>query len=123
MIRESFFGQRPIFNDNFDSYNPTWMETKFILAKSLTENLCLRLYDYNDHRKNALLGTATFPLEKLVEEAIHENVAAPILMNGKERGELRFDVSYYPVIKPEAGQEEILDSSLSLTLRASTMVD
>ena len=42
--------------------NPTWMETKFILVNSLTENLILKLWDYNDHRANTDLGFATFDL-------------------------------------------------------------
>lgn len=86
------------------------METKFLLVNSLTDSLVLSLFDYNDHRKNALLGASTFELSQLQEDAIREGIASPILKDGKERGELRYDVSYYPVVKPEEGNEELLAS-------------
>lgn len=48
--------------------------------------------DYNDHRKDSDLGSATFELSKLQEDATLEGLVAPIIRDGKERGELRFDV-------------------------------
>ncbi|KAJ6574724.1 C2 domain-containing protein [Mycena capillaripes] len=89
-----------------NTYNPTWMETKFILVNSLNESLILSLYDYNDHRKNALLSSTSFELAQLQEDATREGIEATLLKDGKERGTLRYDVSYYPVIKPEEGKEE-----------------
>ncbi|KAJ7225891.1 C2 domain-containing protein [Mycena pura] len=90
-----------------NTYNPTWMETKFILINSLNESLILSLYDYNDHRKNALLSSTSFELAKLQEDATWEGIEAPLLKDGKERGILRYNVTYYPVIKPEEGKEEM----------------
>src|ERR1700761_350397 len=86
------------------------METKFILINSLNESLILSLYDYNDHRKNALLSSTSFELAKLQEDATWEGIEAPLLKDGQERGILRYNVTYYPVIKPEEGHEE-LDTS------------
>ncbi|KAF5377486.1 hypothetical protein D9615_005116 [Tricholomella constricta] len=88
-----------------NTYNPTWMETKFLLVNSLNESLILNLWDYNDHRKDSLMGSASFELSKLLEDATQEEIRSPILKDGKERGELRYDVSYYPVLEPEEGQE------------------
>ncbi len=90
------------------------METKFLLVNSLTENLVLKLWDYNDHRANTDLGFATFDLSKLEQDATQENIEVPILKDGKERGTLRFDVNFYPVLKPEVdagGKETLPDSS------------
>lgn len=87
------------------------METKFILINSLSENLILHLYDYNDHRKNTLLSTATFELSKLVDDASHEGIVSPLLKDGKERGELRYDVTYYPVLEVPEGSTEVPESS------------
>ncbi|KAJ7456618.1 C2 domain-containing protein [Mycena latifolia] len=89
-----------------NTYNPTWQETKFILVNSLNESLVLSLYDYNDHRKNVLLSSTSFELAQLQEDATREGIEATLLKDGKERGTLRYDVSYYPVIKPEEGKEE-----------------
>ncbi|KAF7339989.1 hypothetical protein MVEN_01916600 [Mycena venus] len=89
-----------------NTYNPTWMETKFILVNSLNESLVLSLYDYNDHRKDALMSSTSFELAQLQEDAIREGIEATLLKDGKERGTLRYDISYCPVIKPEEGQPE-----------------
>ena len=80
------------------SYNPTWMETKFILVNSLQEFLVLNLMDYNDHRSNSLLGSISFGLDVLEQDATQEDISRPILKDGKYHGELRFDVNFYPVI-------------------------
>ncbi|KAJ7693677.1 C2 domain-containing protein [Mycena rosella] len=89
-----------------NTYNPSWMETKFILVNSLNESLILSLYDYNDHRKNALLSSTSFELAQLQEDATREGIEATLLKDGKERGILRYDVSYFPVIKSEEGKPE-----------------
>ena len=92
-------------------YNPTWIETKYLLVQSLKDILTLNVYDFNDHRKNTLMAAASFDLSKLLDDATQEGIVAPLLKDGKDRGELRFDVNYYPVVEPEEGKEEILDSS------------
>ncbi|GBE78423.1 Uncharacterized protein SCP_0113110 [Sparassis crispa] len=94
--------------------NPSWMETKFLLVNNLTETLVLSLLDYNDHRKNTELGNANFDLSKLREDASHEGVEAPVLKDGKERGMVRFDVSFYPVLMPEAGTLELPESKVGI---------
>jgi Ca2+-dependent lipid-binding protein len=86
------------------SYNPTWMETKFILVNALNESLILNLWDYNDHRKNSLLGSASFELSKLLEDATQENITSHILKDGKERGELKYEVNFYPVLEAKEGE-------------------
>lgn len=75
--------------------------------------MVLNLLDYNDHRKDTALGSATFSLSKLVEEQIHEDIVDTILHDGKDHGELRYDVQYFPVIEAEDGKPEVLDSSTS----------
>lgn len=57
------------------------------------------------------MAAASFDLSKLLDDATQEGIVAPLLKDGKDRGELRFDVNYYPVVEPEEGKEEILDSS------------
>lgn len=95
------------------SYNPTWNETKYLLINNLTERLFLSVYDYNEHRKNTKIASASFDLNQLVEEVEHENIVSPLLRDGKSRGELRYDVHYYSVIEPEPGKEEVADTSKS----------
>ncbi|RDB28789.1 Uncharacterized protein PYUK71.03c [Hypsizygus marmoreus] len=96
-----------------NTYNPTWMETKFILINSLNESLMLNLWDYNDHRKNTLMSSVAFELSKLAEDATQEDIQSTLLKDGKERGELRYDVSFYPVLEAEEGKEAV-DSSVGI---------
>jgi Ca2+-dependent lipid-binding protein len=83
------------------------------------ESLVMTIYDYNDHRKNSLMGSATFAMEALKEDATQEGLEALVLKDGKERGQLRYDVSFYPVLKPQAvnGKEELPETSACLRIR------
>ncbi len=71
--------------------------------------------DYNDHRKDFNMGSASFDLSKLQEDATMEGLDAKVLKDGKERGEIRFDLSFYPVLKPQkidgGKEEELPDTS------------
>jgi len=91
------------------------METKFILVNSLHETLVLSLLDYNELRKDTPLGAATFELEKLLEDATQEGLELPVLKDGKEKGLIRFNVNYFPVLKPEIVEgKEILPQTSAL---------
>lgn len=96
-------------------YNPQWNETKFLLINSLTEVLTLNVYDWNEHRKDSDMGAASFDLNKLGEDGVQEGIESKILKDGKERGDLRFDLSFYPVLKPQkidgGKEEELPDTS------------
>lgn len=74
----------------------------------------LTVFDYGGLTKNTSLGAALFEMHKLVEDATLEGIELPILKDGKERGHIRFDVSYYPVLKPQMvdGQERLQETSL-----------
>ena len=102
------------FHARFLRYNPTWNETKFILVNSLTDNLVLTVMDYNEVRKDTEIGATLFELAKLDEDNTQEDLSLPILKDGKEKGELRFDVLYFPVLKPQVNQsgvDELPESS------------
>ncbi|KAF6766075.1 transmembrane protein [Ephemerocybe angulata] len=80
-----------------NTYNPTWMETKYILINNLHERL------------------PVFELSKLEEDAVQEGIVSELLKEGKERGQLRYDVSYYPCIEPASEQAaEMPESSVGV---------
>ena len=88
---------------------PRWNETKTILINSLNDALSFQIFDFNEIRKDKLLGTANFDLKQLEENAERENVSGQIMYNAKPRGEVVFDVRFYPVLGPkkrEDGTEE-----------------
>lgn len=83
--------------------SPTFKETKFILVKEQDiENgfLVLPVMDYNDRRPDSRLGAASFQLKSLDAQPEQEHISTPVILNGKERGNLEYSLSYYPVIKP-----------------------
>jgi Ca2+-dependent lipid-binding protein len=82
----------------------------------LGESLVFNLWDYNDHRKNTRLGAATFDMAVLQDDASQEGILSPILLDGKERGELKYDITFYPVLKPEEGQEHPPETSKQLQI-------
>lgn len=87
--------------------------------------MVLNVYDYNDHRPDSNSGAATFELAKLLEDATYEGINSTILKDGKDRGQLRYDVSYYPVLKPTMvdGKEELPETSTSLEFWQLQMLD
>jgi Ca2+-dependent lipid-binding protein len=82
-----------------ENANPKWNETKYIIVNSLSDNLTLQVFDYNEYRKDKELGTATFALEKLETITEHENQAIEVMSNGKARGSVGADIRYFPVLK------------------------
>ncbi|KAG9104760.1 hypothetical protein FRC06_011242 [Ceratobasidium sp. 370] len=83
------------------TYNPHWGEVKFLLVNSLTETLNLSILDHNEHRKDTDLGSASFELSSLTEDATQEGIIRKVLKDGKDRGELKFDIAFFPVLKPQ----------------------
>ncbi|KAG2138018.1 hypothetical protein DEU56DRAFT_945845 [Suillus clintonianus] len=58
-------------------------------------------FDYNDHRKDTLLGAATLEQQKLLEDATQERLELPVLKDGKGTGLIRLNVNSFPFLKPE----------------------
>jgi Ca2+-dependent lipid-binding protein len=59
----------------------------------------LQVFDYNEFRKDKELGVASFGLDKLQEDPEQENLSLPVLSNSKPRGQIMFDVRYFPVLE------------------------
>jgi Ca2+-dependent lipid-binding protein len=91
------------------SSNPSFNDTQFILINSLADVLNLNLYDYNEHRPDNLLGTVSQELATLEVDAEQEGLVGKILGGGKERGNLRYDLSYFPVLKPEKAADGTIE--------------
>lgn len=87
--------------------NPFWMETNYLLVNSLNDQLVLNVYDYNEVRKDSDIGLATFNLQSLSNDPVQENVITKLFNNGKERGDIRFDLNYYPVMEPPKEGESL----------------
>lgn len=54
---------------------------------------------------------ANFDLKTLQEDGQQEGITAPVMLDGKAHGEVRFDAVYYPVLVPKKladGTEDII---------------
>ena len=89
--------------------NPSWNETHFILINTLADVLNLGLWDYNEHRPDNQLGAVTQELSTLGEDAEQEGLVGKIINGGKERGDLRYDLSYFPVLQPQKAADGTID--------------
>lgn len=95
----------------------------FLLVNSLNETLNFNLMDHNDHRKDTLLGTAMFDMQRLMDDASQEGITTPIYKDGKDRGELRADVIFYPVLEPQEIGDSLLETSKLLQIARSKNAD
>lgn len=88
----------------YDSADPRWNETIYVIITSLTDALTLQMYDWNEFRKDKELGVATFPLEKLEQEHEHENLTLEVMSSGRGRGVVQADVRFFPVLEGRTGE-------------------
>jgi Ca2+-dependent lipid-binding protein len=82
-----------------ETADPKWNETKYIIVTNLNDSLDLVVFDFNEIRKDKELGIASFPLEKLREDPEQENLTLPVISNGKPKGQISFDVRFFPVLE------------------------
>lgn len=82
-----------------ENADPKWNETHYLIISNLNDSLSLQVFDFNDLRKDKELGVAAFPLERLREDPEQEGIELPVLSNGKNRGQISFDVRFFPVLE------------------------
>ena len=80
-----------------ENANPHWGETMNIIITSLNDPLTIKVYDYNEFRKDKELGTATFALEQFEQDDEHENQRLEVMGNGRARGVVQCDIRFFPV--------------------------
>ena len=89
-------GQTKIIKQNA---SPRWNETIFVIITSFMDALTLQVFDFNDYRKDKMLGTATFALDQLEEATEQENLQLDVIANGKSRGIVQADVRFFPTLE------------------------
>ncbi|KAJ1964509.1 Tricalbin-2 [Dipsacomyces acuminosporus] len=76
---------------------PSWGETLILLAYSKTDTIQFEVFDWNSVGKDEKIGFVSYPMQKMLEQPELEGVTMPIMMGERERGQLTFDMSYFPV--------------------------
>ncbi|KAL4783445.1 tricalbin [Aspergillus varians] len=92
-----------------DTDSPRWNETIYVIITSFSDTLTIQPYDWNEFRKDKLLGAASFALDKLEQEPEHESVYLEVLASGRSRGSIHADIRFFPVLegrKLETGELE-----------------
>lgn len=79
--------------------NPAWNETKYILVNNLQETLTMSFFDYNDHRKDKLIGKLNIPLDTLETTPDQENLSGEVQDAGKSRGAVNYKLHWFPVLE------------------------
>lgn len=89
-----------------DSNNPKWNETHFLLLNNLNESIYLQVMDKNSNRKDTAVGVANFDLKELHESNnVAQGLSLVVLRSGKPVGEVKCDMHYFPVSKPEKQED------------------
>jgi Ca2+-dependent lipid-binding protein len=92
-----------------DTDSPRWNETIYVIITSFTDALTITPYDWNEFRKDKELGTASFGLDKLEQEPMHEGIYLEVTASGRHRGAVQADIRFFPVLegrKLESGETE-----------------
>lgn len=84
-----------------DIKNPTWHETKYLLVNTLNQKLSLTCFDFNDVRKDTLIGSIDVDLNELYQTPSIENKTSELLIGSKSRGFLNYSLNWYPMIRDE----------------------
>ena len=85
----------------FENSNPKWNETINIIITSFSDTLTIHVYDYNEYRKDKELGIASFALEQLESENVHEHLQLEVMSSGRARGVIEGDIRFFPVLEGE----------------------
>ncbi|KAJ2829689.1 Tricalbin-2, partial [Coemansia furcata] len=76
---------------------PSWGETLILLVYSKTDTIQFEVFDWNNVGKDDKIGFVSYPMQRLLEQPESEGNTMPIMMGETERGQLSFDMSYFPV--------------------------
>ncbi|GAA5905720.1 hypothetical protein JCM8208_000876 [Rhodotorula glutinis] len=79
---------------------PHFNETHYVLLNSLNDSLTMTVWDYNDRRNDSNVGTVSFDLKSLADDGEQPGLLGEVILDGKPRGQVKYDVNYFPVLKP-----------------------
>ncbi|KAJ1900317.1 Tricalbin-2 [Kickxella alabastrina] len=102
---------------------PSWNETLKLLIYSKTDTINLEVFDWNSVGKDEKIGFVSYPMQTLLDQAEAEGITLPIKMGESERGQLSFDMSYYPVSTrtPQAATVDAEGNQLDPSAEAAAM--
>ncbi|CAI4047638.1 Tcb3p SKDI_13G0660 [Saccharomyces kudriavzevii IFO 1802] len=95
-----------------DVKNPRWNETKYLLLNSLEQKLNLKCFDFNDVRKDTVIGDLQVDLADLLQNSVLENQTADLRSGTKSKGVLHYSLHWFPV-KEDKSEEKAAERARS----------
>ncbi|CCD24627.1 Tcb3p NDAI_0D03130 [Naumovozyma dairenensis CBS 421] len=89
-----------------DIKDPRWNETKYLLLPTLNQKLTFSCFDFNDVRKDTLIGDIEIDLGSLLSEPNQENQTAEFMVGDKPKGLLHYSLRWVPVIEPKSEEKK-----------------
>lgn len=94
------FGKTKKLND---TQTPVWNEVFYTLIQDLNETVQLKVFHYNQLKKDKLLGTSNFPLRELQDvsdiprrwQGFHD------VETNRIKGDIEYGIGYFPCLKPD----------------------
>jgi hypothetical protein len=93
-----------------DTQTPIWNESKFLIPNSISNTLTLTILSHRERGKDKELGTVYWDMSN-VQSNTSDNIKGTIMLDGREIGELTFQVLLFPVILPTATDQGDADPS------------
>lgn len=88
-----------------DVKNPVWNETKYLLLNDLNQKLTITCFDFNDLRKDTLIGNVEISLQEMLQNPVMENVSSDLMNGLRSKGKLTYSMHWFPVIKEKDEME------------------
>ncbi|QLQ79952.1 hypothetical protein HG537_0C06010 [Torulaspora globosa] len=96
--------------------NPVWNETKYLLLNDLNQKLNISCFDFNDMRKDSLIGSVEVNLQEMLQNPVMEDMTSDVMHGLHTKGKLNYSMHWFPVIKNdeiEANGESAVDYNKS----------
>lgn len=88
-----------------DVKNPVWNETTYILLNDLNQKLTISCLDFNDLRKDTLIGNVEINLQDLLQNPVVEDASSDLLHGITTKGTLKYSMHWFPVVRDKNDED------------------
>lgn len=78
--------------------NPVWNETKYLLLNDLNQKLNISCFDFNDLRKDSLIGSVEVNLQEMLQNPVMKDMTSDLMHGLHSKGKLKYSMHWFPVI-------------------------
>lgn len=85
--------------------SPVWEETKYILLNDVNQKLTISCFDFNDLRKDSLIGSVEISLQELLQNPVVEDASSDLLHGLTAKGTLQYSMHWFGVIRDQNDED------------------